>query len=285
MTDHRLSDLLTVAADRVEPAPPPIDAMYGAARKVRRRRRWVAGSLAVAAVVVVIGTAAAFDNPEKPIPPTPADTPNDPAVPPPGMRLVGLDHAAIAVPDSWGTNETRCGTPQKDTVIINVGGTETCAASRPRNVDSVEISQGPSHFDQVSPERITIDAVDAERQPTACELGASGGPTVCSGAVFVLPFKVWFRAESSTSARVDEILDQIRVVPRRVGIPEYATTFIDAQERSGARYLTQLEGLGFEVQQVTKPKAGLDPGFVLGVSPAVGTMVEPGSTVTVTVSR
>ena len=42
-------------------------------------------------------------------------------------RLVGLGHAAIAVPDDWGTDATRCGVPMRDTVVIDVEKKKTRA--------------------------------------------------------------------------------------------------------------------------------------------------------------
>lgn len=54
------------------------------------------------------------------------------------MRLVGLGNLAIAVPEEWETNRTRCGTPMSGTVVINVGVVETCATARPEGLESIE---------------------------------------------------------------------------------------------------------------------------------------------------
>lgn len=159
MTDHNLTNLLQQASDRVQVGAPPIAEMIAGARRERRRRMVTVALASAAAVVATVGGAALLaplnDSP-KPNPDV--ASPSD-VVTLPGTRLVGLGHAAIAVPTGWGTNKSRCGTPQKDTVVIDVGAIGYCAVSRPARVESVEIFQG---------------AVPTSRQPKSTGCPPSG---------------------------------------------------------------------------------------------------------------
>src|SRR3954469_7832822 len=62
--------------------------------------------------------------------------------PPAGMRWVGYGHEAIAVSVGWGTNVTRCGRPQRDTVLIDRGTVPACHAPPRGGVESVEVRRG-----------------------------------------------------------------------------------------------------------------------------------------------
>jgi hypothetical protein len=256
----------------------------GAARR-RRHRALAATALGAAAVVAVLGGTALLTTPDlgrqEPRPPAASD---GPAPGPAGTRLVGLGSFAIAVPEEWGTNETRCGTPQKDTVVINVGAVEACAIARPEGVESVELVQDEPRFDFRADSTVQIDGEEAQRQRTTCNRDAIGGGRVCSGTLYFPASSTWFRAESSTGPEeVDRILDEIRVDPERVGVPAFQPLAVNTQGRSGEKYAARLTEAGFDVEvQARKISAG-NPGYVLGASPAPGTMLPPGSSVTITV--
>lgn len=287
MSDRDLSDLLERAAGRVAVGPAPIDAMLLGAARARRRRTLTAVLGSAAAVAVVVTGAAALDAPERAPGPNPpaASSGQDPQPVPAGTRLVGLGHAAIAVPEEWGTNDTRCGEPQKDTVVIDVGAVETCLTPRPADVDSVELSQGEPRFDFHADETFAIDGVEVERQETTCEPGGFDGREVCAGTVRIPSMRVSFRAESSTgAAEVDRILTWIRIVPERVGVPGFQMTALKHQERAADKYVEALEAAGLSAEVRTRKVPALEPGHVLDVAPAPGTMLEPGSGVEVTVS-
>ena len=280
MTDDHLTELLERAADGVHVAPAPVVAMVGDAARVRRRRALtlsLASAAAVAAVAggtVVLSTVGNAPGPQSQA--TPAALASD-------ARLVGLGHVAVAVSRGWGTNVTRCGVPQKDTVVIDVGTVETCLTQRPRGVESVEVIQGEPRFDFSADETLTVDGVAAQRQATACEFDV-GDTRVCNGTVYLPSTGVSFRAESSTgAAHVDRILQQIRLVPEQVGVPGYQTLAVNQQGNSGQKYLEALREAGFTGGVRTRKVPGVKAGYVLAVSPQPGTMVEPGSTVTVTV--
>jgi hypothetical protein len=256
-----------------------------------RQRRWGRGlvvTVASAAVVVtVIGGSvllSALRNSAEPGPPVASPSP---LVTPPGTRLVGAGHAAIAVPEEWGTNKAYCGVPQHDTVVIDVAAIELCLPRRPRGVDSVEIWTGPPRFDYHVDERTQIDGVPAERQNTTCSLG---GRPVCTGTIYLRSLGVMFIADSSTSrAEVDRILSWIRIVPDLVGVPGFDKINVDAQinadEQGGAKatYLDVLQRAGLTAQIHTRTVHASPTGYILAVSPVPGTMVRPGTVVTVTV--
>ena len=84
----------------------------------------------------------------------------DPA-PAAGTRLLGLNHAAVEVPDSWATNESSCGTPMVDTVVVDVAASPLCYVPRPRGVESIQLEEArPGDFK--ADETVEIDGVRAE---------------------------------------------------------------------------------------------------------------------------
>jgi hypothetical protein len=282
MTDHHLSDLLERAAERVPVGPAPVATMVSVAGRARRRRT-VSAVVASAAVVGAVAVTSAVLSPPEAQPPVSSPAPG-PAVPPDGMRFVGVGHAAIAVPEGWGTNETRCGTPQQDTVVIDDTVIDACIAGRPNGVDSVELTTAGRRFDFTADREITIDGVAADRQATTCETWRSR--ELCNGTIFIRSRNVSFRAESSTSAaEVDRILAQIRIVPDLVAVPGIESVNMFRQRTAAERYEVALRvrGLTAEVRTVNRPRP--PPGYITGVEPPVGTMVAPGTTVTVTVAR
>lgn len=285
MTEPKWTELLERAADRTAVGPAPLAAMRAGAARRRRRRALAATALGGAAIVAVIGGTALVTTPGVgPQEPRPPAASGGPTLAPAGTRLVGLGHVAIAVPEEWGTNQTQCGTPQKDTVVINVGVIETCAIGRPETVESVEIVQGEPRFDFRVDSTIEIDGEEAQRQRTTCSRDTFGGVRVCSGTVYFPAHGTWFRAESSTSPdEVDRILEQIRVDSERVGVPAFQPLAVQTQGRSGDKYAARLTELGFDVEVQTRKIAAGKPGYVLDASPTPGTMLPPGSSITITV--
>lgn len=242
MNEHKLSELLERAADRTPVNPPPVAAMRTGATRRRRRRTalWSVGGTAVA-VAAVIGGSTLLGPGAKPIDQPPVAAPPPAAAPvPAGMRLVGVGNAAVAVPKTWGTNKLRCGTPEVDTVVVDVGAQPMCAIARRPGVESIDLGAEP-RFDFKATETIEIDGVAAQREKTTCVTTNPG--TVCAGSVLIPSLKAWFRAESSTSAaEVDRILEQIRVVPDQVGVPGFQALNLGAKPAEA--YQNELKRLG-----------------------------------------
>ena len=204
--------------------------------------------------------------------------------------MVGFGHAAIAVPADWPSNKSQCGTPKQDTVQIDDPSAMLfCAAFRPAGVESVEMHYGSPRVDFRADETFQIDGVRAERQRTSCSRTnypeAKADTTICDGTVSIPSLKVWFRAESSTSAaEVDRMLARIAIIADRTGVPSYEALRVDLHGPTGTAYAAVLRQVGLKSRLLTVRSPNYPAGQVLKVSPAPGTMLKPGATVTVTVT-
>jgi PASTA domain len=285
MIETKLTELLERAGERTDVGPAPIELMRTRVTR-RRRRRTVAVSVAAAvAVVAAVGGTALLlrpgTGPEVSPPPVASASPGVVGA---DLRLVGVGHAAIAVPKAWGTNETHCGTPQRDTVVIARDG-RFCAQPRPVGVESVDLGRGrPTIFDFTADSTLEIDGVRAERKQTTCVSGNVYQVRTCTGAVRIPSLDVWFWAESSTNAEeVDRILERIRIVSDQVGVPAARPVTGLEPGRTGRQYADALRELGLKPKIQTRKSPSYTPGEFLGVSPVAGTMLPLGATVTVTV--
>ncbi|GAB2757192.1 PASTA domain-containing protein [Nocardioides pakistanensis] len=285
MTDHDLANLLERSAERISIGAPPVSEMLVRADRLRRRRSTTRAVVAAAAVVAVIGgtalVAAQGSDPSGGSLDGPADT--QPAEPiPAGTRLVGIGHSAIAVPEDWATNALRCGTATEPTVVVDVTVIETCGWLSPEVFDNVWVEQGVNRNMFSPAEDFEIDGVAAQRDETSC---TAYGDRVrqCSGTVFVPSANASYRAQAATKQRVEEILSWIHIVPDRVAVPGFGPANMDHQDDdAGEHYRAELQAAGLQVEVITEPRPGFKPGYVLGVSPGPGTMVEPGDVVSMT---
>ncbi|WP_371405029.1 PASTA domain-containing protein [Kribbella sp. NBC_00662] len=204
------------------------------------------------------------------------------------MRMVGFGHATITVPADWPTNRSQCGTPKQDTVLIDDPSAGLfCGAFRPAEVESVELYYGRPRAEFRADETFEIGGVRAERQRTTCSISnyPKANTTTCGGTVSIPSLKVWFRAESSTSAaEVDRMLSRIAIVPDRTGVPSFQALRVDLNGPKGTAYAGVLRQLGLKTQFHTVKSPSYPAGLVLKVSPAPGTMLKPGAIVTVTVT-
>jgi hypothetical protein len=242
----------------------------------------VGASTAVAAAIVVTFASFGPDREATPARPQPVASPD--VSRPPGTRLVGLGHVAVAVPKQWATNRTHCGTPQKDTVVIDQPVVELCAAPRPRGVDSATIAGGRPH-DGVPASPSQISGVTVRRTPTTCTEKNFGPGVLCTGSIYVPSENVSIVVASSRRPVVERLLEDVYVMPARTAVPGFMLYSVRAQEKSGQRYVRALRELGLQPEVRLTGDSGWPSGFVSGVSPGVGTMVRPGETVTVEVSR
>jgi hypothetical protein len=294
MTDHDLSDLLDRLGERAPVGSPPTEAMLAAAVHSRRRRTtWLAAGSTAAVLALTTGGVVVLTSEPEPVLPQPAPgipTPTQ-QVAPPGTRFVGLGHASIAVPEGWGTNELRCGTPQQDTVIIDEGSVCLAYFPRPTGVESVFVYPGwyrgfANTPNEVQTESFDLDGEPAERVVTDCPTDINGY-TLCRGAVYLPGQDVTFVAESSSEkaqSEVAEILSWIRILPGLVAVPGFqdANEWDHAEISRADHYREALETLGLRVEVASKDDRIRDEGYVLGVEPPPGTMLAPGSVVRVT---
>ncbi|MCD4527210.1 PASTA domain-containing protein [Nocardioides sp. cx-173] len=280
MTDQDLSELLERAAQRVAVGGAPLPQMLVDGGRLRRRRAMLRSLVAAVAVVAVAGgtalASAGDPAPSKGTDPLPA------ADVPAGTRLVGVGHAAIAVPETWSVNATRCGVATEPTVVIDVTVVETCAWLGPRVFDNVSVDHAGTRSLSEPLQEAEVDGVAVQRGTTTCE-PTGNGLRRCVGGVFVPSSNAFFEAEAASRERVDEILSWVRVVPDLVAVPGFESVNLDHQDDdSAAHYRADLERAGLEVEVVTQRQPGGKPGYVLGVRPAPGAMLEPGGVVTVT---
>jgi len=292
MTDHDLPDLLDRLADRHPVGPPPTSVMVTTASRARRRRTSVTVLAAAAAVAAVAVVGAQLQRPSS-APRLPAGTdapaPSDVVVPH-DFVLVGAGRVGILVPESWATNALRCGTPVRDTVVVDQGVVETCLFLSETVHDSVWIHERVELDDGGDP--VTIGGLEARRYAARCEtdvidnLNPSGTITSCSGAVKFPDQTVTFVARSATAEGVDAILDRIVALgPDQVAVPGTSRILYDrdTQERSGQLYVERLQALGLRAEVVRQPQPGIEPDFILDVSPGPGAVLQEGDTVRVTV--
>lgn len=301
MSEPEIPDLLDRAAGRVEVGAPPIHAMLRDASRARRNR--LLGAVgAVAAVVLVAGGTAYLVGAGDPGRPGPVVAPDGPTVEPDearvpeGYRLVAIGRAAIAVPPQWGDNDIHCGTPLSDTVVIDQYFTRACARQRPRGVESVQVG-GPERADVSAEVRsVEIDGHAGELEETTCFdfdtlsiRRADPEEVLCSATLRIPDLGASFTASSSSRpeatarSKVEEMLSHVLVLDDRVGVPGWQEIASRAQEWSGKRYAAKLAELGLRAELVPETYPGIEPGHLLGIDPAPGTVVEPGSTVRVRV--
>lgn len=292
MNDDNLTEILERSVADVRVGPPPLATLHRTARRRRRRTSYAAGLGAAAAVAVVAGGVAlwpAGDVVTRDLTPStsgPASPRPIVEAPPAGSRWVGVGQAVIAVPDSWGTNQIRCGTPTRDTVVVDVEVIETCAAAYPDGTTSVWIrSREPvDEVDTWTP--VEVDGEAALRSPDARSMGF--GSRYYGASVYLPERDVVFAATSTVSAQaVTDVLEGITLLDTLVAVPGFSEANYGGGDQSKAqeRYVRALQEAGLQVELVVErqPQASL-VGFVLDASPAPGTVVEPGSTVTVTVT-
>lgn len=288
MTDLDLTEQLEHAGARTPVGPPPLGAIRRNVARRRRRRGWAVSAVCVAGVAT-IAVGATLLGPDR----LGADVAG-PDAPPPGTRFVGLGDVTIAVPQTWGTDDTGCGLPQAETVVIADGhfdymsSSMTCFVPHQPTVDNVHVGQGlPEGFEP--DETIEIDGRPADRTTATCstDIEPYVGRQYCSATVRFPQEDVWFRVNSPSGVEeVDRMLDTITVLPDLVGVPFYRDIYRDVPDADQA-YAARLTEAGLKVKIVESDERVVPkplPGFILRVSPERGTMLPPGSTVTVTVS-
>jgi hypothetical protein len=113
--------------------------------KVRRRRRRgaIATSLATVVVLALAGTAVALDLSNPPVHSEVLTLPPS-MTPPPAYqaRVLAFHGIDITVPASWGTNQSECGVPSADTVVLDgFGDADDCPPQTyPSGVSEVRLS-------------------------------------------------------------------------------------------------------------------------------------------------
>jgi hypothetical protein len=205
------------------------------------------------------------------------------AHPPEGTRWVGYDAVAVAVPDWWTTGETQCGAPVEDTVYFDSGAIVDCSAPRydaaADEVSSLAVLRDNGRYGE--------DELDGSCQ--------AWFPGVCRRLFAVADSDVIFAV--TIDEHGDGDFEEIRASARE--LPDGVTTVpleVDGwtpswgEDPAVARALVDaIEAAGLEVEvEVADPDrngdvADLPRGALLDVEPALGTPIEVGDRVKVTV--
>jgi hypothetical protein len=285
MDAQQLMDRLEERAAEIPVGPPPIGLMRTRARRQRQGRMAVlASAAAVAAIAAGLawqGTGGADGGSGTPIA---SEGPSDPDLPPDGYQYVGVGDLVAAVPQSWTRNETNCGTPTVDTVIIDPGPTCLMLVPRPVDVDSLTINPGLVDFDTNGYAEVAVGDEVALRSPIRRLDDGTFWQSV------ILPdADVSFVAESSSAdgkAVVGDLLDHLTVLREHTTVPGFQDLGLEpGSGRMVDAYVRRLRDLGLQAEVSTGKGGGLDAGTVLEVAPAVGSVVAPGDTIRVVAAR
>ncbi|WP_243060848.1 PASTA domain-containing protein [Nocardioides sp. SR21] len=208
------------------------------------------------------------------------------AAPPEGSRWVGYDGAVVAVPDWWTTGETLCGAPVEDTVYFDSGATVDCSVPdydrSADEVSSLAVLRDNDRYDEDD-----LDGGCEEWFAGVCrQLFAVEG----SDAIFAVTI------DEEGDGDFEEIRDSARAlpdgvttVPLGIGGPGGWTPAWGAEPAVVDDLTRAIEDAGLEVEvETVEPDpngdvADLPPGSLLGVEPELGTPIEDGGTVRVTV--
>lgn len=265
-----------------------------------RRPRWQVVAV-VAAVLAVIGAAAVMslllvrdedDTSARAF-----------GAPPEGMRWVGMSGVVVAVPEWWTTGETQCYAPVEDTVYFDSSAVADCSespsAAAVREVSALALLDATHGYGELQVRDMhTLATVDGHEvvEAEGCEGWFDG---VCR-RMFAVPskgvvFAVTIAEEGDGS--YDTIRDSLRVLPDDlttvpIAVHDDWTPSWGASPETADALVDEIRKAGLEVEVVTpEPRADDDqalyaefpPGSFLDASPTLGSVIEKGGTVTVTV--
>lgn len=209
------------------------------------------------------------------------------ASPPENSRWVGYDGAVVAVPDWWTTGETQCGAPVEDTVYFDSGAVYDCSIpdydASVDEVSSLAVLRNDSGrydgydldgeceewFEGVCRRLFAVEGTDAIFAVTIDEAG-DGDFEVIRDSARTLP-------------------DGVTTVPLAIGGPDGWTPAWGAEPDFVGDLVDAIEAAGLEADVETVDPdpdgdvADLPPGSLLDVEPQLGTPIEDGGTVVVTV--
>jgi hypothetical protein len=224
--------------------------------------------------------------------------------PPDGTRWVGYGQVVVAVPDWWTTGETLCLAPVEDTVYFDSSSQADCqetpAAAAVREVSALAVLDATQGYaEQQTRSMEPAGEVSGRRvvEREGCEEWFSGG---CR-RIFAVPtegvaFAVTINEERDGD--YEAIRDSLRIlpdslttVPLEINGPGGWTPTWRAEPAVVTALATAIEDAGLRVETTTVERsddgdlsANLQPGSLLDVSPQLGSVIEVGGTVTLTVA-
>jgi hypothetical protein len=262
----------------------PIDHLLTSGRAARRRRHRtvVAGAVAKVAVVLgagVIGTQALNSG---------AGRGDDlVAAPAPATRLVGTGQAAVAIPAGWADGAASCNSPVKDTAFfpwpqdcigpdryVSSVAITTQDPQTGRLVDDVHLDRHPDG--QVAGHEVVASAPDCPvGQGESCQQ-VFGIPDLDAYFTVTIPEDV----EGGAISQIDAIRHSLTVLPDdQTAVPFVTPGGLVSQMREAM----EAAGLAVVVHRMTCGPTDSCMSGVVGTTPAAGTVVATGSTVTINV--
>lgn len=291
LTDDRTRDLLRSAVADLTVSDAPADELVRRGRQTRRRTRVAAVVGGVAAVgLIAVGSAVVADmggvanEPAATQPTAPTETPppstQNGLVTSPGTRLVGMGPIAVAVPQSWGANDIRCGTPLSDTVVFSTGARD-CLVEQ-RDVSSVHFGRigrwEPRTWERNATTAMDLGEIDITRSEIGPYHEGLGEPTYpfSVGVVTVPDYDVAMWVVSTDEELIRSVLDSVREIP---------SGYVAVPVRSAASRTWPYEAdAGLDVRQVSVYREGVSPGVLLSSDPPLGSIVPRGTRVRLTVA-
>lgn len=315
MDERELSTALEEIADEIVVSEVPLQQIKESRQDARRS--WRTPLLAAAAVALVAGVGVPVGlswwqdhghvsnmpgevtlGPDQGLGGGPDEGPTDGLDVAPGARLVGIGQVAIEVPAGWGTNQSRCFTPQRSTLVID--STDFCFAYIPRQagIETVEVQPLQAVADLLGEpvHEETFLGVDTTRWETTCSDNEYHVRKFDAEPVQVCTAQVWlhgdddvqFRATAATVERAEELLATIRRVPGHIGLvgpADFTRYDLRMSEKSTAEvadaYVAHLRNQGLDAILRTEGDPQ-DPAATIQVSPEPGTLLLPGVRVKVT---
>jgi hypothetical protein len=297
-----MTDTLRELWDRIDAGVPPVAGLAEAGERVQRRRRWTTVAAAACSVVVVVAAGAAVQQLGGGQGSEHTETS---AIPPPpdGMRWVGLGRVVVAVPDWWTTGDTQCLSPIEDTVYFETGAITRCGeapSTSPREVSALAVIDATTGYGEQQVRAMRPVGTVSGREVLerdGCEERFEG---VCR-RVFAVPSEgVVFAVSISDpgDADYDAIRDSLRILPESMTVVPLAdnagtTPTFGAEPAATRRLQAAIEAAGLQVELVEPPEpeegvldesVDFSAGTFLDVSPALGSPIDVGGTVTVTVA-
>jgi hypothetical protein len=241
----------------------------------RSVKRWGIPALAAAAVALVVVAAAVLlpdRNGESRGVSNPSSTSPSAPQAPPGTRLVGMGRLAVAVPESWGTNDEKCGSALSNTVIFEADGVVWCGLAHRPHVSALHIVSATSPlalpwiYQHLTASE--LDGLTIERTPTNTGNEGSAGALVARSEGVVM------YVTSPDRAVVESVLDSVIVLPAGwATIPFNPDLPLLPHER------VALKRVGLNVEITRRDLPGRSAGALIGATPAFGSVVPVGSTV------
>jgi hypothetical protein len=204
-----------------------------------------------------------------------------------GTHLVGIGQVTVAVPDTWKANNAFCNNPLGDTYFFPYP--QDCVAADPYMDDedgstSVAITTG--EFTETG---TRIDGLKPQGEIGGHEIVGSGvgcfesNPPICTEVFGVPDLNAYFTVRSDAPGGAQIMIDIRKSLTLLE--PEVTTVpFVPGDTQSEVVAALEDAGLSVRVETWGCPDTASCFAGVTDVSPAVGSVVPTGSTVTVTVA-